>query len=42
MDGHASALPPSADVTKIAYHFVGDYRSGAREAPELMERSTRR
>jgi hypothetical protein len=37
MVGYASALPPTADVTKIAYHFIGDYRSAAREAPELIE-----
>jgi hypothetical protein len=38
MIGYASVLPSSADIGKIAYHFVGDYRSASREAPELIER----
>lgn len=38
MVGYASVLPTTADVMKIAYHFVGDYRSASRETPELMER----
>jgi ribosomal peptide maturation radical SAM protein 1 len=38
MPGYASVLPPRADVSKVAYHFLGDYRSAAREAPELLDR----
>jgi ribosomal peptide maturation radical SAM protein 1 len=38
MIGYASVLPSTADIRKIAYHFVGDYRSASREAPELIER----
>lgn len=37
MVGYASVLPAHADVMKLAYHFIGDYRSASREAPELME-----
>ena len=40
MRSYASVLPPGADVSKVAYHFVGDYRSGSREATELMDRLT--
>lgn len=38
MNGYASVLPPAADVKKIAYHFIGDYASGSREQPELMQK----
>jgi ribosomal peptide maturation radical SAM protein 1 len=38
MSGYAAVLPPHADVTKVAYHFIGDYRSASRETPELIER----
>ena len=38
MKSYFSVLPPSADVEKLAYHFVGDYASGSRETPELMKR----
>jgi len=38
MPGYAAVLPATADVTKIAYHFVGDYRSASRENPELLQR----
>lgn len=38
MNGYASVLPPNADVKKIAYHFIGDYSSGSRTSPELMQR----
>lgn len=38
MQGYFSVLPPTADVNKLAYHFVGDYCSGSREMPELMKR----
>jgi ribosomal peptide maturation radical SAM protein 1 len=38
MASYASVLPPHADVMKIAYHFVGDYKSASREASELIER----
>jgi ribosomal peptide maturation radical SAM protein 1 len=38
MPGYSSVLPGHADVDKIAYHFVGDYSSGARSKPELIQR----
>lgn len=38
MNGYASVLPAHADVSKVAYHFSGDYRSASREAPELIGR----
>ena len=37
MSGYAAVLPVHADVSKVAYHFVGDYRSASREATELIE-----
>nr|WP_236672994.1 RiPP maturation radical SAM C-methyltransferase [Comamonas sp. JC664] len=36
--GYASVYPAHADLSKIAYHFNGEYPSGAREAPELIAR----
>ncbi|HZT61290.1 MAG TPA: RiPP maturation radical SAM C-methyltransferase [Pyrinomonadaceae bacterium] len=38
MESYASVLPPHADVSKVAYHFVGDYESASREAGELIDR----
>jgi len=36
MESYASVLPSTADVSKVAYHFVADYLSGARENPALI------
>lgn len=38
MPGYESVLPSSADVNKVAYHFVADYPSASRENPKLIER----
>src|SRR5262249_28066725 len=36
--GYAEILPDGADVAKVAYHFEGDYASGARDRPDLVGR----
>lgn len=38
MESYHSVLPVDADVQKIAYHFVADYTSAAREHSHLIER----
>jgi hypothetical protein len=37
MDGYYSVLPDSADVFKIAYHFIGDYDSGSLSDTDLLK-----
>jgi hypothetical protein len=34
---YAAILPECAHVAKVAYHFDGDYTSGSREHPDLMQ-----
>jgi ribosomal peptide maturation radical SAM protein 1 len=41
-DIYSAVLPNGSDITKMAYHFIGDYRSESRENPELMEELRRR
>lgn len=36
MESYASVLPATADVSKVAYHFVADYRCEAHENPALI------
>jgi ribosomal peptide maturation radical SAM protein 1 len=38
MKSYFSVFPDSANIEKLAYHFLGDYSSGSRETPELMKR----
>jgi ribosomal peptide maturation radical SAM protein 1 len=38
MPSYMSVLPESADISKIAYHFVGDYYSGILADEELLGR----
>jgi len=33
---YASVFPSHADIGRIAYHFMGEYKSGAHEHPELI------
>jgi len=37
MKSYFSVFPATANIEKLAYHFVGDYGSGSRETPELMK-----
>jgi ribosomal peptide maturation radical SAM protein 1 len=37
IEAYRQAFPPTADVAKIAYHFQGDYTSGARAHPEVID-----
>jgi ribosomal peptide maturation radical SAM protein 1 len=37
MASYNSVLPSHADVNKIAYHFMGDYKSGSVENPALIK-----
>jgi ribosomal peptide maturation radical SAM protein 1 len=39
-EAYLAVLPRHADARKIAFHFEGDYRSAARENPEVIERIT--
>jgi hypothetical protein len=34
--GYEAIFPAHADLPKLAYHFIGDYRCGAYAAPETM------
>src|SRR5205823_870609 len=41
MAAYSSAFPAEAPLNQIAYHFVGDYRSGSRENPEVIRALTK-
>lgn len=36
MPAYNSVFPPEAPLERIGYHFVGEYRSGSRENPEII------
>ena len=36
MAAYRSVFPPDAALEEIAYHFIGEYRSESREAPEVI------
>ena len=40
MAAYNSVFPAQAPLDQIAYHFVGEYRSGSREAPEVIRALT--
>ncbi|HEV2965136.1 MAG TPA: RiPP maturation radical SAM C-methyltransferase [Candidatus Angelobacter sp.] len=40
MAAYSSVFPPEAPLEQIAYHFVGDYKSGSRETPEVIRALT--
>jgi ribosomal peptide maturation radical SAM protein 1 len=37
IDEYSAILPQDADIAKIAYHFVADYKSESKEHPDLMQ-----
>jgi hypothetical protein len=37
MQSYFNVLPAHANIDQVAYHFVGDYESGSRQHPELIE-----
>ncbi len=37
IDEYSATLPQDADIAKIAYHFVADYKSESKEHPDLMQ-----